>query len=66
MAITKRSIKECTKAIALGKKDDVRGLLNTAKKTVLSTTAKGVIPKNTAARKISSLEKKVNAFLRGA
>ena len=66
MARAKGSIKDVTKAIAQGKKDDVTKLLNTSKKTLLSVASKGIIHKNTAARKLSRIQKKVNTFLKSA
>ncbi len=62
----KESIKNVTKAISSGKKDDVTMLLNVSKKNILSSASKGIIHKKTAARKISRLQRKVNSFLKTA
>lgn len=47
-------------------KDKAEGALKTAVKTISSAVSKGVIHKNTAARKISKLAKKARAALGGA
>ena len=66
LAKAKGSIKAVTKAIGAGKKDELMKLLNTSKKTLLSVASKGIIHKNTASRKMSRLQKKVNTFLKSA
>ena len=56
----KKAIKAVTKALAAGEKD-VTALVQTAQKALDKAAKKGVIKKNTAARKLSRLMKKVHA-----
>ena len=52
-------IKQVESAIAAGKKDDATAALNRVQPEMFRGVARGVIHKNTAARKISRLSKRV-------
>ncbi|MBW0144871.1 30S ribosomal protein S20 [Sphingomicrobium clamense] len=54
-------IKAIETAIASGKKDEAEAALKAAQPEIARGVAKGVMHKNTAARKMSRLTKRVNA-----
>ena len=54
-------IKAIETAIASGKKEDAEAALKAAQPEIARGVAKGVMHKNTAARKMSRLSKRVNA-----
>ena len=54
-------VRSVESAVKEGNKDVLAGALLKAARTISSATSKGIIHKNTAARKISRLTKKVNA-----
>ena len=61
---TKTRVKSATKDVrqaADANAEDAVGVLNTAKSAIDKAAKKGVIHKNTAARKVSSLSRLVNA-----
>lgn len=58
----KNIVKDVQTAIDENAKDAAKGKLNTAKSIIDDTASKGIIHKNTAARKISRLSKRVNAI----
>ncbi len=57
----KSAVKKFEEAIATGKMDEAKVLFSEATKKIDQACTKGVIAKNTAARKKSSLSKKLNA-----
>ena len=59
----KTSIKNFEEAIEAGKLDDAKALFSEATKKIDQACSKGVIVKNTAARKKSALSKKLNAAM---
>lgn len=58
----KTAIKNFEEALEAGKIDDAKSLFVTATKKIDQACSKGVIVKNTAARKKSTLAKKLNAI----
>lgn len=66
----KTKIKTCEKkldsAIASQNKDDIQKACIVAEKTVSTAASKGIIHKNTAARKISRIAKRVKAAIPSA
>lgn len=56
------AVKKCEEAIAAGDKKNAESLFSDATKKIDQACAKGVIVKNTAARKKSNLAKKLNAM----
>ena len=59
----KTAVKKFEEALAAGKIDEAKTLLSEATKKIDQACTKGVIVKNTAARKKSSLSKKLNAAM---
>ena len=59
----KSAIKKFEEAIASGNLEEAKVLLSEATKKIDQACTKGVIVKNTAARKKSSLSKKLNAAM---
>lgn len=59
----KSAVKKFEEAIATGKIDEAKALFSEATKKIDQACTKGVIVKNTAARKKSSLSKKLNAAM---
>ena len=59
----KSAVKKFEEAIAAGKVDEAKVLFSEATKKIDQACTKGVIVKNTAARKKSSLSKKLNAAM---
>lgn len=59
----KSAVKKFEEAVAAGKIEDAKVLLSQATKKIDQACTKGVIVKNTAARKKSSLSKKLNAAM---
>ncbi len=59
----KTSIKNFEEAIEAGKLDEAKSLFSEATKKIDQACSKGVIVKNTAARKKSALSKKLNAAM---
>ena len=59
----KSAIKKFEEAVDNGKIDEAKVLLSQATKKIDQACSKGVIVKNTAARKKSSLSKKLNAAM---
>ena len=59
----KSAIKKFEEAVAAGKIEDAKVLLSQANKKIDQACTKGVIVKNTAARKKSNLAKKLNAAM---
>ena len=59
----KSAVKKFEEAIATGKIDEAKTLFSEATKKIDQACTKGVIVKNTAARKKSSLSKKLNAAM---
>ncbi len=59
----KSAIKKFEEAAAAGKIEDAKVLFSEATKKIDQACTKGVIVKNTAARKKSSLSKKLNATM---
>ena len=57
------AVKKFEQAVEAGKKDEATALLKDATKKIDQACTKGVIVKNTAARKKSSLSKKLNAAM---
>ena len=57
----KSAIKKFEQAVEAGNKEEAKALFSEATKKVDQACTKGVIVKNTAARKKSSLSKKLNA-----
>ena len=57
----KTSIKNVIKAVEAGNKEEAKTLFSDATRKIDQACSKGVIAKNTAARKKSSLSKKLNA-----
>ena len=57
----KSAVKKFEQAVEAGKVEDAKVLLSEATKKIDQACAKGVIVKNTAARKKSQLSKKLNA-----
>ena len=60
----KTAIKNFEKAIEEGKQEDINKLFSEATKKIDQACQKGVIVKNTAARKKSSLSKKLNSIVK--
>ena len=58
----KSAVKKFEQAVEAGKVEDAKVLLSEATKKVDQACTKGVIVKNTAARKKSSMSKKLNAM----
>ena len=59
----KSSVKKFEEAITAGKIDEAKVLFSEATKKIDQACTKGVIVKNTASRKKSSLSKKLNAAM---
>ena len=59
----KTAVKKFEEAVDNGKIDEAKVLLSQATKKIDQACSKGVIVKNTAARKKSSLSKKLNAAM---
>ena len=59
----KSAVKKFEEAVAAGKIEDAKVLLSQATKKIDQACTKGVIIKNTAARKKSNLSKKLNAAM---
>ena len=59
----KSDIKKFEEAVEAGKIDEAKVLLSQAAKKIDQACSKGVIVKNTAARKKSNLSKKLNAAM---
>ena len=59
----KSAVKKFEEAIAAGKVDEAKVLFSEATKKIDQACTKGVIVKNTASRKKSSLSKKLNAAI---
>lgn len=59
----KSAVKKFEEAIAAGKVDEAKVLFSEATKKIDQACTKGVILKNTASRKKSSLSKKLNAAM---
>ena len=59
----KTSIKNFEEAIEAGKIDEAKALFSEATKKIDQACSKGVIVKNTAARKKSALSKKLNSAM---
>ena len=59
----KSAVKKFEEAVAAGKIEDAKVLLSQATKKIDQACTKGVIVKNTAARKKSNLSKKLNAAM---
>ena len=59
----KSAVKKFEEAIAAGKVEEAKVLFSEATKKIDQACTKGVIVKNTAARKKSSLSKKLNAAI---
>ena len=59
----KSAVKKFEEAIAAGNLEEAKTLFSTATKKIDQACTKGVIVKNTAARKKSSLSKKLNAAM---
>ena len=59
----KSAIKKFEEAVEAGKIDEAKVLLSQATKKIDQACSKGVIVKNTAARKKSNLSKKLNAAM---
>ena len=59
----KTAVKKFEQAVEAGKIDEAKVLLSEATKKIDQACTKGVIVKNTAARKKSSLSKKLNAAM---
>lgn len=59
----KTSVKKVEEAIAKNDRDLVQTMLKEAVKIISKAASKGIIHKNTAARKISRLMKKVNSAM---
>ena len=57
----KSAVKKFEQAVEAGKVEDAKVLLSEATKKIDQACTKGVIVKNTASRKKSSLSKKLNA-----
>lgn len=60
----KSVVKAVEAAVKDNKKEEMKNALLKAVKTISMATSKGIIHKNNAARKISRLTRKVNAFLK--
>ena len=56
------AVKKVEAAVAAGKKDDALSLLKSAVKALDTATGKGIYKKNTGARGVSRLTRKVNAM----
>ena len=59
----KTAVKKFEEAVASGNVEEAKALLSEATKKIDQACTKGVIVKNTAARKKSSLSKKLNAAM---
>ena len=59
----KSAVRKFDEAVSAGKIDEAKVLLSEATKKIDQACSKGVIVKNTAARKKSSLSKKLNAAM---
>ena len=59
----KSAVKKFEEAIAAGKVDEAKVLFSEATKKIDQACTKGVIVKNTASRKKSSLSKKLNSAM---
>ena len=59
----KSAVKKFEEAVSAGKIEDAKVLLSQATKKIDQACTKGVIVKNTAARKKSNLSKKLNAAM---
>ena len=59
----KSAVKKFEQAVEAGKVEDAKVLLSEATKKIDQACTKGVIVKNTASRKKSSLSKKLNAAM---
>ena len=59
----KSAVKKFEEAIAAGNLEEAKVLLSEATKKIYQACTKGVIVKNTASRKKSSLSKKLNAAM---
>ena len=59
----KSAVRKFDEAVNAGKMDEAKVLLSEATKKIDQACSKGVIVKNTAARKKSSLSKKLNAAM---
>ena len=59
----KTAVKNCEKAVKAGNVEEAKTLFSEATKKIDQACTKGVIVKNTAARKKSSLSKKLNAAI---
>ncbi len=59
----KTAVKKFEEAVKAGKIDEAKVLLSEATKKIDQACSKGVIVKNTAARKKSNLSKKLNAAM---
>ncbi len=57
------AIKKCEQAITAGNKEEAKVLFSEATKKIDQATTKGVLVKNTAARKKSKLANKLNAIM---
>ncbi len=59
----KSAVRKFEEALQAGKKEDANQLFVQATKKIDQACSKGVLPKNTAARKKSNLAKKLNAAM---
>jgi len=64
MASVKTVLKRLDSSITSGNQEDAGKILVQAIKALNQAASKGVIHKNTAARNVSRITKKVNAFLK--
>ncbi len=60
----KTAIKKFESALSLGKADDAKELLKDVDKKLKKASAKNIIHKNAAARKVSRLTKKLNKLVK--
>ena len=60
----KTAIKKSEPALSLGKADDAKELLKDVDKKLKKASAKNIIHKNAAARKVSRLTKKLNKLVK--
>jgi small subunit ribosomal protein S20 len=64
MGSVKTILKKLDSSLSSGNKDDAGKILVQAIKALNQAASKGVIHRNTAARNVSRITKKVNAFLK--
>jgi small subunit ribosomal protein S20 len=64
MGSVKTILKKLDSSLTSGNKDDASKILVQAIKALNQAASKGVIHRNTAARNVSRITKKVNAFLK--